>query len=161
LSWREPTTGERVVREVLTREEAIPGPYQRWAPDLLIVPARNFHIAPFSGRNMLFRNTGWASGGHSPGGIFIASGAPFKKGGVKGAKIVDILPTILYLLDLEIPDDLDGQVLGQIFDGAHWEANPPRYQGMRTPGDRLAGEGLTEEEEEAVKERLRGLGYLG
>lgn len=161
LSWRESTTGEKVVREVLTREEAIPGFSQRWAPDLLIVPARNFHVAPFSGRNLLFRNTGWASGGHSPEGILIAGGAPFKKGGIEGAKIVDLLPTILYLLGLEIPDDLDGRVLEEIFDESYWKANPPRYRAMETPRERVSEEGLTAEEEEAVKERLRGLGYLG
>ena len=54
-------------------------------------------------------------GSHRMEGVFIASGPDIVEGqGIEGANIMDVMPTILKLLDVEIPGDLDGRVLSEI-----------------------------------------------
>jgi predicted AlkP superfamily phosphohydrolase/phosphomutase len=48
-------------------------------------------------------------------GIFIASGSAIKSGFQAEANIVDVTPTILHVLGVPIPTDMDGHVLQQIF----------------------------------------------
>ena len=54
---------------------------------------------------------------HSMHGIFMAYGNGIKKRyEVKGANIYDVMPTILHLLNIPIPKDVDGKVLKDIFE---------------------------------------------
>lgn len=50
-------------------------------------------------------------------GIFIAYGPDIKNTAeeMQKAHIIDLAPTILHMFDLEIPEDMDGQVLTHIF----------------------------------------------
>jgi arylsulfatase A-like enzyme len=80
---------------------------------------------------------------------------------VEGANIVDPAPTILYLLGLPIPADMDGQVLTQALDPALLGRRPIRRE-ERGGGDAKAEHGsyLDAKEEEEIKDALRGLGYI-
>ncbi len=66
-------------------------------------------------------------------------------------------PTILALLGLPVPDDMDGKVLSDLFsESSDWSYTAGR-------GDVAAvanGDGYSEEESEMVEERLKNLGYL-
>ncbi len=54
---------------------------------------------------------------HSMNGIFMAYGKGIKNNyTVKGANIFDVMPTILHILNIPIPKDLDGKVLQDIFE---------------------------------------------
>jgi hypothetical protein len=54
-------------------------------------------------------------------------GKPFKKGAtVGGATIFDIAPTVLYLLGLPVPHDMEGEVLEDAIDPAWLASNPVR-----------------------------------
>ena len=56
------------------------------------------------------------NGFHKMDGIFIAKGAGIRKGvEITGAEIIDMTPTILYMMGLPIPEDMDGKVLNNIF----------------------------------------------
>jgi hypothetical protein len=60
-------------------------------------------------------------------GIIILNGRPFRQGAsISGASIYDIAPTVLYLLGLAVPEDMEGEVLVDAFDPAWLEANPVR-----------------------------------
>ncbi|MGV9141462.1 MAG: hypothetical protein ACOC1X_00830 [Promethearchaeota archaeon] len=49
-------------------------------------------------------------------GILIAYGPDINQGTyVRGAKLIDIAPTILHMFGLSIPSDMDGRVLKEIF----------------------------------------------
>ena len=50
-------------------------------------------------------------------GIFLAHGPGIKKDfKIEGARIFDIAPTILHMLGLRIPQDMDGRVLEEIYE---------------------------------------------
>ncbi len=52
---------------------------------------------------------------HDHNGIFMAYGDIFKKGEVQKSRIFDIPPTMLHLLDIDIPSNMDGSVMKHIF----------------------------------------------
>jgi predicted AlkP superfamily phosphohydrolase/phosphomutase len=57
------------------------------------------------------------SGAHRPSGFLTAKGDGICKGKVlTGAKIMDLAPTILYLLRQSVPPEMDGRVLIDMFD---------------------------------------------
>ncbi len=57
------------------------------------------------------------TGTHRPEGIFFAYGPYVKKGCKLNSDVYtwDIAPTLLHMLDLPIPDYMDGRVLKEIF----------------------------------------------
>ena len=66
-------------------------------------------------------------------------------------RLIDLVPTALYILDLPIPATLSGKVIEDIFKPEFWKAGQPRYQ---------VESGLTPEEEALLVDRLGDLGYL-
>ena len=51
------------------------------------------------------------SGTHRDDGIFLAHGPAIQCGKtVAGARIIDLAPTLLYLLGVAVPEDMDGNV---------------------------------------------------
>jgi predicted AlkP superfamily phosphohydrolase/phosphomutase len=60
-------------------------------------------------------------------GIIVMHGGPFKKGiKIEGATILDIAPTLLYLLGLPVPLDMEGRVLKEAISPAWLAVNPIR-----------------------------------
>ena len=75
--------------------------------------------------------------------------------------IQDVTATILYLLGMAIPQDLDGRVVSEALDSGFLAAHPIRRSQRMQDGE--TGEepqGYSREETEAVEARLRGLGYI-
>ncbi|NOZ69875.1 MAG: hypothetical protein GXP46_11690, partial [Deferribacteres bacterium] len=58
-----------------------------------------------------------------------------------------------------IPDDLDGRIISEVFTESFRNANRPDYA---PAGGKTAarGESLSKEDEESVRDALKGLGYL-
>ncbi len=81
---------------------------------------------------------------------------------IDSAGIMDIAPTILYSLGLEIPGDMDGSVLIDIFEEDFKAARELLHRessASRTPEDH-DDEIYTEADRKEIEERLRGLGYM-
>jgi hypothetical protein len=98
------------------------------------------------------------SGDHKPYGIFFAHGKKFMQGKkIKGARIVDVLPTVLYSLCIPIPDNIDGVILEDIFSLDFKQSNKPKYKHYREAEKSV--EETTKKEEEEIRKRLKGLGY--
>jgi predicted AlkP superfamily phosphohydrolase/phosphomutase len=94
-------------------------------------------------------------------GIILMKGPHIKKGyKIQKAHIYDILPTILYLLNLPVAEDMDGQVLLEAFKESYLQKNPIKriktYESKKPfaekKGDRAMDKKLLEE--------LRALGYI-
>jgi predicted AlkP superfamily phosphohydrolase/phosphomutase len=161
-----PKTGEKTVREVMRKEELYHGPMLKKAPDL------SFVIGDFRYDSSVQFGLGVKgifgipvfedSGTHRREGILIASGKGIKSGfNIEGATLVDIAPLALYLLNLPIPVDMDGKVLAAMFKEDWMKSHPIRHKekGSKNSSSQTKG-GLSPEEMEMVKKRLRSLGYL-
>ena len=77
-----------------------------------------------------------------------------------GANIIDLAPTILYLLEEPVPDDMDGRVLEQCLREERLIKQPVQIEKSQIFVTREAERVLSREEEELIKDRLRDLGYL-
>lgn len=168
---RDPDTGDRIIDRVYRREELYEGPYVAKAPDLLI----KWHdysyytsVNPKVETGEIFGPCGYIDsseyrhiGTHRLDGIFIASGKMVKKEvSIEGANIVDLAPTILHLFGQPIPDDMDGRVLEDIFTEDFLSGNPPRYRSASGEDGTASTVAYSSEEEQDIKERLKGLGYI-
>ena len=101
------------------------------------------------------------SGDHRMEGILVAAGDSLKKGDrIEGAAILDLAPTILYLMDCPVPRAMDGRVLGALFEPDALNRRPVRFSDrdlIRGPEGRT----FSEEENEEIRKHLRGVGYVG
>lgn len=163
LDLRDPVTGRALIDKVLFREEAYQGPYTDLAPDLLFV-AKDYAVLGrqlFGARRWISTSENQANGFHRTNGILISLGRHIKRGhSIEGASIADVMPTVLYAMGESVPDDLDGRVIGQIFDNDFLEANPLRYETASKLAAARAQTVFSEEDSETVRARLAGLGYL-
>ena len=102
------------------------------------------------------------SGDHRPEGVVIMAGNHVRHGeGQGGASILDITPTVLYLLGLPVGRDMEGRVLEAAIDPGFLAANPPRAiatHEVRTHEGQDAA--VPTDADERIKDRLKSLGYL-
>jgi predicted AlkP superfamily phosphohydrolase/phosphomutase len=163
-----PETGEPLVEAVHEREDLYDGPHIDLAPDLTIVLKdwryRTIGLHDFT-TNQLISPAFGPTGDHRPEGVIIAHGPPFRTGAApSGATLLDIAPTVLHLLGVPIPRDMDGRVLTEILDPS--VVSPPSLDDGPSPADSGTGEPVaaavayTDQDEGAVKKRLADLGYL-
>jgi hypothetical protein len=101
------------------------------------------------------------SGTHRLNGILILWGEPIRSGVVlEGSYLHDLAPTILHLMQVAVPTDMDGRILR--------ESLKPEYPGLPrvrsapgpSPETPVPSAALSPEEERLITERLRGLGYV-
>ena len=81
---------------------------------------------------------------------------------IKGAGVMDVAPTVLRLLGLPAADDMPGRVLEEAFNEG-WLASSSEIGNLETYGTRTAAAKAVrrEDEEAAMLERLKALGYVG
>lgn len=173
LSLRDPITGKPLIRSVYKREELYAGPLLDMVPDLLVewetephsplllhgALSRRQRPVELLDRDALARLTR-PNGTHRLDGACILWGEHITpEGRLENAGLVDLAPTMLYLMGLPIPEDMDGRVLMEAID-ASFAADHP-LQKVRSD-DRLleAVEGYAEDEEKDVMDRLSDLGYI-
>ncbi len=160
-SLRHPETGTQIVDRIIWREHEFNGSYAMQGPDVQVVldGYRCISFPLFATTSELFtEQIRGDSGCHRREGIFIASGPGIVRGKIRQpAHITDLAPTIMYLMGLPVPPEMDGKplvdILAQPYEaiyaeaGAHVQTLDPET-------------GLTPDQTEEIKERLRGLGYL-
>jgi predicted AlkP superfamily phosphohydrolase/phosphomutase len=163
LALVSPITGERAIERVYKKEEIYWGESLEQTPDLLLMPKGFSHVAfgeSEFGSNLVFGPTLGHTGHHRMNGMLILHGPQVKpRFVVERANIVDLAPTILYLLGCPIPKDMDGRVLSEAFQDDFLQAHAISYsEPSLVEGER--GGGYSEAEEAEVRERLKGLGYI-
>ena len=106
------------------------------------------------------------SGTHRPNGLAIVSGDGISSGVHNlEANVVDVTPTILSVMGIPRPSDLDGRVWHEALRYVPEEAQAPSSSvpgvlDIDVPERPIVSEWENEKDEEAVMERLRRLGYL-
>lgn len=100
-----------------------------------------------------------------PAGVILLSGPAIAAVGLDRAHVLDVAPTLYFLLGLPVAGDLEGRVLEEAFLPAFREKYPPNplpsYAAYRSPiyqGDEEVGK--TTPASEAVVNRLKTLGYI-
>jgi predicted AlkP superfamily phosphohydrolase/phosphomutase len=159
---RRPHDGRPVIAEVWTREQAFAGPHEDLAPDLSLVLADGGTISILPSETLVARRPE-TRGHHRWEGIFVASGPGIRVGAAVGElSIVDVAPLVLHRLGLPVPDDMAGRVPVEIFDPEALLRRPPRRAAAAAPPPVPASAGFTfaDDEQAAVLERLRALGYV-
>ena len=161
-----PETGAPLVSKVYQAEELYHGPHAHLAPDLTVVlndwRYRTIGLHDFT-TNKLISPAFGPTGDHRMEGIFIASGPAFQAGSTLSADadLLDIAPTLLHILGVPVPTDMDGRVLTEVLAPAllsQAEAEPP-VSAMPLP-ETPPPVAYTEEEDAAIQQRLADLGYL-
>ncbi|MGB5932189.1 MAG: alkaline phosphatase family protein [Anaerolineae bacterium] len=159
----EDDSGEKIVGDIYRKEEIYSGPYIDRAPDILFAlrDRRSMALAQqqFSS-HLLFDPAIRVSASHRMGGLLMMRGPGVRKGAeLEGTRIIDLAPTILYILGLDIPSDMDGRVLEEAFEESFLTRRRIRY-GPPSPLGAGLDSGFDEEESQEIRDRLRGLGYL-
>jgi predicted AlkP superfamily phosphohydrolase/phosphomutase len=164
LEMCHPGNGGQVVTRVLRREEVYRGRFTSEAPDLYFLPREPsigvFGDFEFSSNRLLEPASEAISAQHRMDGIFIAAGDDLKRGfEAEDLSVLDVAPLLLHLMGLGIPEGLDGRLHEEVFrDGALQERPPSYFRPDEVLG--IKGGGRQTMEDESIKERLKGLGYI-
>jgi predicted AlkP superfamily phosphohydrolase/phosphomutase len=161
--------GEPIVAAVHRRDDLCYGPELSKVPDLIV----EFEEYRWLGKgNLQGRSESlWDRieiessshsyvGSHRVEGIVSLTGPSAAAGRTIEADIADVAPTILYLLDQPLPSDLDGRLITEALDPAVLDERPPEYSDAESEVLVSDADGYSAEDEKAVEERLRSLGYL-
>ena len=162
---RDPETGEQVVEAVYKREEVYSGAALTHAPDIVFMPRRleyfGFGEYEFGSHQIIEPMKRGISGTHRMNGIFTAYGAGIIPGKcIADATLLDLAPTILHLMGVEVPEHIDGRILHDIFETAFQPETVTAVTDLSLPNQENSSE-LTEEEADTLSARLRELGYVG
>ena len=159
-----------MVAHVHNREDLFHGPELAKVPDLLVEFDRYSWLGKgnLKTRSESLWDTVEVEGGsdhsyvgsHRHEGIIVLAGPSVAAGAPVQGELVDVAPTMLYLLGEAIPADLEGRILMEALRPELLDERPPTYDDA--PGEfaqqeraKLEDEGTAE-----VERRLRGLGYL-
>ncbi len=158
-------SGKQVIENVHKREEFYHGPYVKSAPDLIYV-TDNMSYYPLGDieiKDVIGIREDKFFAPHHQKGMIIMCGTNIKKGMqfTGEANIVDLAPTILYLLGLPVPEDMDGQILLEMIENSYRESNPVNYEIVKPQEVSIIPEELySVEEKYRIEEHLKGLGYI-
>jgi predicted AlkP superfamily phosphohydrolase/phosphomutase len=177
-AWRHPETGEPIVQKAYRREEVYSGPCVELAAD--IIPKWSYHkgysyaykmsskapdpkvwieqVDPQQPENLQFFTS--KSGTHRDDGIFLAEGPGIRSGTIEGARIIDLAPTILNLLGVAVPADMDGRVLEEILSAGDATPMPQCVAPVEVTVLAEVDVSYSQEDESLISERLKALGYM-
>jgi len=114
----DPVSGEKVQPVFHLGEKVFRGPYQSEAPDLcveLFEDDKKVQVNPRLGSRKIWSSSSHFAATHVRDGFWALTGPQIRPGIIQDAGILDLAPTLLSLLGLEVEDDFDGQVLDSVF----------------------------------------------
>jgi len=177
-AMRVPGVDVPLVDEVHRGRDLYSGPYVDEMPDLVIVwnydatkwakeaqkaewpEVTRRLLKPLSIIPMASKITTPFSGFHTMRGIFFARGPGIRSGyHADNLSIYDLMPTFLGLFGVEVPQDVDGRVLAEIFQPEMAAKIKPKYRDPRRRAS-APGSPYSPAEQEAIQKRLRDLGYI-
>lgn len=159
---RDPETGKRPL-VVLDPDHGEPDDSARGAsaegdalePDLLVESINGYTV------NWQFADDPFTvpekAADHESAGIFFAHGPGIEAGSrPASASVVDLVPTLLHLLDRPVPSHVDGTVLEEVLAADR----PVRTADYDAGEPREASQAEVDGDFDEVEDRLRGLGYM-
>jgi predicted AlkP superfamily phosphohydrolase/phosphomutase len=175
LNLKDPQTGKAVISHMYRTRDLYQGPSVAKAPELMpswwedgflleqSIPGGPKALIVERSQTPIQGGVEFA-GSHRLDGVFAISGGPTRRGtAFSGAQIIDVAPTVLYLMGLPIPGDMDGKPLFDALDPDFVSRNPPHYEQNGTPTATAPQEQETvfsEAEAEMIAKRLQSMGYI-
>jgi predicted AlkP superfamily phosphohydrolase/phosphomutase len=171
---KDPRNGKPVINRVFRRDEIFHGPFANEGADLVLdwwsenslfstqpsFPENTDKPALIIREHKPSETSEWG-GTHRLHGILVARAPALKMGvEIKNSHLIDLAPTMLHLLGVSVPEDMDGSVLTDAFRPEFLEEHPVKsgVASGTSEGDRSSG--YTDEESAKVEERLQALGYI-
>jgi len=171
---KDPRNGKPVIHRVYRRDEIFHGPFANEGADLVLdwwSENSLFSTQPSFSEDtdkpaLVIRDhepsevSEWG-GTHRLHGILVARAPALKTGAeIENAHLIDLAPTILHLMGVPVPEDMDGSVLKEAFRPECLAEHPVKVAAASgtSGGDRPSG--YTDEESAKVEERLQALGYI-
>lgn len=160
---RDPATGQPVITDVRTREQAFPGSATLLAPDLTLT-LRDGGLVSILNSDTLVKPRPEPAGAHRPEGIFLAKGPGFRKGETVGAlSILNVAPVLLHSVGLDTPSDMEAGVPAEIYAPEFLKARPARVGERTQPPEAFPEQSdasLDADSDAEMLARLRELGYI-
>jgi len=127
------------------------------APDL-VVCGRETYESRSTVSDEVLGDTGVYDASHRSEGIVLCRGPSIDAGAtLRGARVVDIAPTLLHGIGEPVPKNADGRVL---FDAFAAETPPATTKVERSTVAQIDAAGDVDEDFDDVEDRLKGLGYM-
>jgi len=171
---KDPRDGKPVIKRVYRRDELFHGPFAKEAADLTLdwwsedslfstqpsFPEDTDKPALVIREHKPSDEAEWG-GTHRLLGIVVGRAAALKtKSEIAQARLIDMAPTILHLLGVPVPEDMDGRVLEEAFHPEFLAQHPVKAGEASGTSEGARQGGYTEEESAKVEERLQALGYI-
>ena len=99
------------------------------------------------------------TGHHRMDGLFFAAGPHVKSNNDVDAGIIDLAPTILYDLGLPVLDSMDGEVIATAFKN-EYKMEQKLEMTSKDDLDLNVKKDSDDSDDEEMRERLKGLGYV-
>jgi predicted AlkP superfamily phosphohydrolase/phosphomutase len=165
--------GVPIVDAVFHRDEIYNGQHTCRAPDLLVRWREDIEIKGIALQKPIGREAAppvptedarYISGDHRLNGVLLAAGNGVKKGAqARGAKLLDIAPTVLYVMGLPIPEEMDGNVITTLFEPSFLDEHPVDFAPVPAQKESAENAGrveYSEDDEKEIRKKLEDLGYL-
>jgi predicted AlkP superfamily phosphohydrolase/phosphomutase len=156
---KDPFNGELLFPEIIKPETVYGESTHPWVcPDLLLVPQEGMKVNRRTRGKWTVKHIdpATAKGTHLLHGLWMAAGENIKTNHSFQANIPDMTPTLLAMLEIPVPKDMDGKVLLDLFQ------HPPQvqYSAAKEMAAPSQNTGYSAEEEEQIQQHLADLGYM-
>ncbi|MBW2973148.1 alkaline phosphatase family protein [Candidatus Woesearchaeota archaeon] len=117
-SLKDPATGKRIIKKAYFKEEIYCGEYITEAPDMILDMEKGVHILGHIGKEAVFEKPNKWKGENKKQGLFMMYGKSIPcKGRIENVHILDLAPTILSKLGIEIPASFEGKIITAVQKG--------------------------------------------
>ena len=140
---RNPYANEVVIEDVWKKEDIFSGHRLEMAPDIVFATSKEYQVRSNLFVDDVFNTAlladGTSQNNHSPEGIFFAFGNGVRKGReISPINLCDLAPTFLHILNIPIPEDMDGRVLVEVFqEDCELIDRQPVFEQVDTERDRI------------------------
>lgn len=156
----DPDTGEKLFAAIYKSEDIYGAAAEAWnCPDLVLRPQEGMKVNRKTRENWVVRyqSDDEIIGTHLHNGLWMAAGPGVAPGKHFAAAIQDIAPTVLALMNLPVPEDMDGRVLEDILT----PETQVRYTAAAADRTGAAPSVIySPEEEKQIQQNLADLGYF-
>lgn len=152
LADLETPDGTQVASSVHRGDDLYPEGTPRFRPDVVFEQGQGIHTSGAVGKRTVFDGPGRWRAENVRDGLFLAHGPNIESAGeIEPISILDIAPTVLHSMGVDVPSDFEGEPVDGIVRGS----DGPTY---REPLPHRGEE--SNAEDDAVRDRLADLGYV-